>query len=516
MSPCHRGHKLYAALSVLSLLCVLNDEAVARSGRAAAEAKKAEAKEAEGEGLLKAGLAALAARDIPTATQKLSDAYMDLQSLECLYALAQLALAEGQTLQAQDLMRRYLADPLLETATGSVEQREAQRIVALPRPPSAWLDIQGSRGTIIKFDGRPIGVLPLAAPMLAPPGEHTIEILAGDRMLREKLRFSAGRVSELRYNLSTRAFIVNVLPGALIKFEAASLQAEEQRRLQQALEEAAQKERYSPLSAATDSKTACEAGYSCALTQAKKLEVEYIVTVRAEKKGPDWTLGLELFDVEVGSSAAATQSACMGCTAEQAASTLGGLLAPLLKKAVDRPRGKVRITSDPSGANLFIDEQLLGVTPYEGPSFVGVHKLILKRKRFEEEKATVEVKEDLTAEARVPLRDSPEPELEPSPACPVCASPPSPPLPPPARTPTWRVATGIVALSAGVLMVGIGAPALALDGRCADEPIMLSAVCTELYQTLPLGGALTGVGGGLVIAGTVLLALPPKSGSQRR
>ena len=50
-----------------------------------------------------------------------------------------------------DLMRRYLADPLLEAGPDSPEYREAERVVALPQPPSSRLDIQGARGTYLKI-----------------------------------------------------------------------------------------------------------------------------------------------------------------------------------------------------------------------------------------------------------------------------------------------------------------------------------------------------------------------------
>ncbi|HRI51942.1 MAG TPA: hypothetical protein PLW65_17320, partial [Pseudomonadota bacterium] len=272
-----------ALAAVLTLGELLAAPAAARRERAPVAGKLAAAKRAEIKGRLKEGLSALAARDLTTAAQKIADAYLEAPSPDGLYALAQLALAEGKTLQAQDLMKRYLADPLLEAAPDSAEYQEAERVVALPLPPSALLEIQGTRGTIIKLDGRPVGVLPLAGPVRATPGEHSIDILAGDGELHETVRLSSGRYSELRYNLAPRAFIINVLPGALLLIQAAGLAAPELLLLRAALEGAAQKERYSPLSLPADRAGACQTGESCALASARQLQAEYIVTARAEK-----------------------------------------------------------------------------------------------------------------------------------------------------------------------------------------------------------------------------------------
>lgn len=501
-------------LLALLPLGLWHGEAAARRERssAAAAAAAVQLQRAAAQGRLREGLTALAARDLVTAGQKLSEAYLEAPSLDVLYALGQLALAEGKTLQAQDLMRRFLADPLLEATPDSAEYREAERVLTLPQPPSARLDIQGARGTVIKLDGRPIGVLPLAGPILAAPGEHKVEILAGEQTLNEKVLLRAGRFSELRYNLSTRACIINVLPGALILLEAAGLAAAEQRRLREALENAAQKERYSPLSASADDKHGCQAQNDCLLNQARKLAAEYIVTARAETKEADWRLTLELFDVEVGASAAVRQSSCAGCSAEQVAAKLSALFAPLLKQAVDRPRGRARLVSDPSGAEVTIDGQPVGVTPYEGPLFIGPHKLRYTRKRFHSESAELVVKDSQTAESHVVLRDLPDPPPPPpcpaAPRCPLCP----PPRPMAPRLPLWRLLSGVLAISAGVAAVGFGTPAIALDGFCADAPVVPGRQCLNQFETRPLGATLTSVGAALAITGTVLLVFPtPKS-----
>jgi hypothetical protein len=78
------------------------------------------------------------------------------------------------------------------------------------------------------------------------------------------------------------------------------------------------------------------------------------------------------------------------------------------------------------------------------------------------------------------------------------------------------LATGILGISAGALTIGLGAPAIALDGICADQQLVAGVACSNQYQSLPAGVALVSVGSALTIAGTVLLALPPKNPSARK
>lgn len=500
------------ALLVPAFLGLCGGVAEGRRDRLSTAAVKA-AQKAAAQGRLQEGLAALAARDLVAAAQKLSAAYLEVPSLDGLYALGQLALAEGKTVQAQDLMQRFLADPLLEAAADSLEYKEALRVLALPQLPSSKLDIQGERGTLIKIDGRPVGILPLAGPILSPPGEHTVEILAGDRQLVEKVSLSVSRFSELRYNLSTGAVIINLLPGALIAIDGPGLSKEERKRVGDAMDAAAQKERYSPLVLPAEPPPPCQAPENCLQKRARKLQAEYVVTAHADKQGAAWTFGLELFDVEIGFTAASASSSCAACTPEQGAAKLAALFAPLLKQAAERPRGKVHVVTDPSGAALLIDGQLAGVTPYEGPAFVGLHKLSVNRHRFHGEQTLLTVKENQTAEARLTLRDLPDP--PPPPPCPPpIRCPACPPPPPPTlmlRLPTWRLVSGIVGITAGAVTIGFGTPAIALDGRCADDPMLPGALCLTQFQTLSAGAAITGVGGALTVAGTVLLTYSPRS-----
>lgn len=228
----------------------------AEAGKKGASAQKVDpVKKAQATNLLRDGLVALAAQNVSGAEGLLQNAYTTLPTLEGLHALGLLAMAQGQTLVAQDLMNRYLADPLLESASDggpasdaeeTRRQQEARRIVALPRGLVAMVEVQGARGTLLKVDGRPTGVLPLSAALMLAPGPHQIEIILADKQIREKVRLQGGRLSELRYNLSTRAILLNVLPVALWVLDAEGLADDERKSIARRLEDAIVRERYSP------------------------------------------------------------------------------------------------------------------------------------------------------------------------------------------------------------------------------------------------------------------------------
>lgn len=78
-----------------------------------------------------------------------------------------------------------------------------------------------------------------------------------------------------------------------------------------------------------------------------------------------------------------------------------------------------------------------------------------------------------------------------------------------ARRPMWRIALGSALLGTGLLTAGFGIPALAISGRCFDSSVVPPQVCPTLYDTTPLGLALTLSGAGLLVAGAVTIAAPP-------
>jgi hypothetical protein len=79
--------------------------------------------------------------------------------------------------------------------------------------------------------------------------------------------------------------------------------------------------------------------------------------------------------------------------------------------------------------------------------------------------------------------------------------------------PPWRIATGSVLIGGGLLLVGFGASALAVNGQCQDGSTNLDT-CTPYYGTAAIGGGLLGTGAALTLAGTLMLAIPSRATSR--
>lgn len=76
------------------------------------------------------------------------------------------------------------------------------------------------------------------------------------------------------------------------------------------------------------------------------------------------------------------------------------------------------------------------------------------------------------------------------------------------RRPRWRLVLGALSTSAGIVLVGFGASALAAQGKCAADPMALRQTCDYNYATNAIGGGFVGFGGALTAGGLVLMAVP--------
>ena len=100
---------------------------------------------------------ALTAGDLELAQKKAEAAYKKQASGEALFVLGQIAQAQGQAVVAQDLFRRYLADP-----GGTVDPAKrtvAQRGVTQALPQTGDLYIAGDKDALVYIDDRLLGSL---------------------------------------------------------------------------------------------------------------------------------------------------------------------------------------------------------------------------------------------------------------------------------------------------------------------------------------------------------------------
>lgn len=452
---------------------------------------------------------ALAGGDVAGAYRWATASYRLVPSPEALFVLAGVARAEKRELDAQDLMRRYLADPNLESSPESPEQQEAQRLAEQPHPTSSQLTILGDRGTLVSIDGRLVGMLPLARPLLLSNKEHKVELERRDKRLEDQVRVPVGRVGELRLDLATRALLLRVLPGVLVLDDYHSGSDGDNRRMELLVEQSVEGERLSTLShelalelAGEPAPGPCPDESRCLLDLASKVEADYILRSTARRQGTGWQLAMDIFDVTVSGPAAHSDRDCPGCTAEQAAKELAALFPPLFSKATSRSRGRLEVRSDPPGATVILDGETVGVTPFAAAIWAGSHKLVVRKPDLSPEEQELDIRDGATADLNLTLR-------------PPAAPPPKPVSEVKQPTlvwkrgprPLWRILVGSAGIGAAALLLGFGASALYYDGQCS-VPIPEGGICRQIFQTRSIGIGLTAAAALVGGAGIGMLAWP--------
>lgn len=457
--------------------------------------------------------AALKAGDLAGAQRLAALAFRQAQAPDALFVLGQVAVAEHRLVDAQDLVRRYLADPNLDASSDGAEPaaevKEAQRILEQPRPAAGQLSILGDRGALVSIDDRVVGTLPLVRPLLVTPGDHRVVLERGSARLEDQVRITVGRLGELRCNFASKALVLTLLPAVLWVSDAGQLSPAEQTQLGQTVEASLQQQRVSPIGAhdaasCGEPVPGCGDAGRCQLQSAQRCEADYVLRtqVRRTEAPPASSrlhVELELVDVAVGETAAREVSDCTGCTVAQALAGLSAKLPALVERATGRARSRLEVVSEPAGATVRLDGRALGLTPYQGAVWAGSHQLSLKKEGFTELTQTVEASDGQAAQVTAALVAIAAPEPPPRSVQPVAPS-----------RPLWRLLGGGIAIGAGAVLVGFGISALAVNGNCTDQPFTHNSACADIYSTAATGGALVGVGGALLVGGAVLIALPPR------
>lgn len=515
--------RVSGALWVLCLLCCLLPNLTHGRSRTQRSSRDEQSEDhVESSRLRQEGLAALQAAQLADAARLLSAAYVAGPSAQGLYSLGLLALAEKRELDAHDLMRRYLADPDLEresesataAATGPVttqqaEIKEAERVLSQKRPPAGTLNILGERGTRVYIDGRLVGVLPLSLPLLLGPSEHKVVLERGRQRIEDQVQVPAGRLAELRSDVSSRALLLSTLPGVLIVSDYRDLPNDLRARLQQAVEKALLSRRLSPL--ATDlaltlipesakKRADCLPDISCQVDLAKQVEAEGVLHVRGERTKDALQLRVAFVDITVEQEAAADEVRLDTTAADPAASLLG-IVRRVYEEGSHRPHAELSITCDPADATLTLDGAEQPTCSFAKPVFAQEHHIVVQKPGFSRDERTVPLREGEKRSVAIQL-------LEPEPA-------PAPLLPPPVVVvprrqprPVWRLAVGGAALVGGLVTAGFGAAMLGVHGQCVRPPEVDGGLCERQYVTQVPGGITLGVGLGVALAGGVLLAIP--------
>jgi hypothetical protein len=505
-----------SSLAICALLCAWAVPAVtsgapqkpahAKPGSAAGQADK----------LRQAGVAALQAHDLAGAYRALAAAYRQAPEPDTLYELGALALAEERTLQAYDLFRRYLAGPHAEGPEAEAQLTEARRVTSQPQPEAGELSVLGDVGALLTVDNRLVGSLPLPARSLLSPGPHQVLIEKDTGRAEAPVQISPGHAVELRVSLDSGAVLSTRLPAVLLILNGNGLPPLELLPMQKSVEQAIEQERLSqfplPLALAGAAKPAdCAATQPCQLLVAERNEVEFVLVAGVSRHDDDassgWTFSIKLLETAVGDVAVSLTHECQACDGKAASEALQQVAAQLLNQGTARPRGMVEVKSDPAGAEVLLDDRLVGVTPLRHAAWAGPHNLMARAAGYRPRRSSLLVPE--AAVATLSLSLAPEPEPAPAALQVLATTTPTPGLAHPREPrPRWRLTLGGALLGGGLVTVGFGAGAAAINGSCIMPPMNAGQACSSFYATQGVAGALLGVGASMTIAGVILLAVP--------
>jgi hypothetical protein len=493
------------------LLCLGSGAALGKSERRGSSDRRPAAGELDpreqARQLFQAGVAALQAKDFSTAAQSLSGAYRLAPGPATLFQLGLLAAAQGRTVEAQDLMRRFLNDATEPEQSPAF--KEAQRILALPTPPSGEVSVVGERSAVVLIDDRAVGVLPLSLPLLLPIGEHRLVLERDSLRLEDGVTVLAGRTIELRCQFHPGVVVATIPPALLLLTDYPGLSGEPEKQLEQQLGQAAGLARLTLLRQREALLQApkladCLPMMRCQLELAMHNLLQSVLLLKAAPRGgsgADWQLKVVLLDATVGDAAVSEEKECRGCTAERAAELLATTAAAALQQGLARRHGVLEVESVPPGAEVTAGGRALGTTPTRRPYFTGPVEVTLKYPGYKTKRATADVQEGQTANVKLELDKEVLPALV---------------APPPvvSRTvvlprPRWRLGVGAAAQALGVALGGLGGSALSVDGHCVPDSFV-GTQCQRLYTTTGVGSGLIVSGVLLVAGGVTLLALPGK------
>lgn len=469
--------------------------------------------------LIERGLAALEAKDLPTAGRLLMDAYRLSPRPELLYHLGRVAVGEGRLLEAYDLFRRYLADPAREPDEAAAKLVEQQ--LAQPMPPGGSIIVLSDPGALVVVDNRAVGTLPLPLPLLLTPGAHSVVLEFPGKRLEAPVQVQLGRTTEVRLSRSSGAVLLSVLPAILLAAAPSGLPPETARLVSEAIDQAARGEQHTllraelvlppePAAPAAAAGRGCLTRESCQRELAQQHKADFVLQQVSEPlrdpkqpndaKSGRWKIALRLLRVDVSEPAGAAELTLEQAPPEQLAGRVKEAAAKLLADGLARPRGGVHITTVPAGATLRLGSLPPVAAPLSASLWAGSYELGVSHPGYQNEQRTVVIEEGKTAELPVELQQSAAATL----TVPTQAPKPQGRGP----RPKWRLALGGTLIGVGVILGAVGLVGVAKDGSCASPPDVEGGNCPQLLNTRPAGAAAFGTG--LLVAGTgiLLIALP--------
>lgn len=479
--------------------------------------------------------AALTAGNYAKAEGLLNSAFRAVPDSELLYLLGQVAQAQGRSVAALDLYRRYLE--LVGVRIPAEAAAAIQKYAASVSAPVATVTVSAGKGMLLWIDDHLVGVLPLPSPVWLDGGPHKFRMeRAGQRFESSSLVIPAGREAELRLTPGAKETAIAVLsltPIAMLVILPKALPDKLYHSVRKAVQEVVRSQHQAVvgeerLKALLSVRPAtCLDEPDCQLAVAEQAGARSVLQVQvmdpsgqpilAADSEPSCVLQLAYVDVSVGQVAARGDTPSTACGGAALTQAVTGVFPALHTEAAGRARGMIEVNSIPLGAQVRIDGVSRGVTPLVRPALSGVHEVVLESEyylashtkvevvRGQVAKVQVHMEAELLAEGSERPSNEPAPEPAPSPLVPeVKALSPfrliSVDKGPKHRG--LRLALGSVAVGGSALIAGFGIAALVASGHCADSP-----ECDLTHNTGGVGAGLLVASLALATGGFVLLGL---------
>ncbi len=458
------------------------------------------------EKLSEQGLMALKAGQLADAATAFADAFRISPNPKWLFHLGQVAVAEKKSVEARDLLRRFLNDSTVEA--DDPLKKEAQTLLdAQPVVDAGEILVVGPRGAVLAVDGRLVGSLPLSQPLLLPTGPHRV-VASQDRwQAASEVKTRLARQVELRFKSGSDVAVVTLPPAVLVVDQAPDAQTAEA--VQKKVQTALSRESYAVVPRrAVDlyakDLASCLTDVSCLRKAAAKFGVEFVLWARTEKQGNGWRVVLNLRDAATGAELGSQTAQCDSCAIDGLLPKVGETTGSLTSAAVSRDRGEVDVRSTPAGSEVVLDGQVIGAAPLKQSLLAGRYSLLVRKSGYIDHSQQIEIKGSGTLVVDVNLLDR-DAQMEPAPAVrtePVRVAE--------GKRPLWRYAAGAAGIGVGVVFLGFGISAfvqngVVLDGSC---PSSFGVQRCQFGTVLP-GVGLTVTGALLAGAGAALIAWPP-------
>lgn len=238
---------------------------------------------------------------------------------------------------------------------------------------------------------------------------------------------------------------------------------------------------------------------ACVRRVATQTDARWVVRARLEHHDRSYALELELLDGTTGEVVARNRDACEICGLEEVAGLTAAQAAVLQREiaALEQAQTSIRVESTPVGAHVWLDGELIGVTPLVHATTPGRHTLRVEHAGYIVSEREVEAIDDVEKHESVRLA----------------------PLPADATTRRGAplVPIGIAALVGGVALTAGGAVLVALDERqyrrqCSGDDVDMNGTCRFSYDTLAGGATTMALGLATIGAGVALVVVGKRRG----